>query len=158
MYTPARAVDEEASEKKVRRKDDDERKRDRRLLRKIANLVEDAKCRLLTLTGAGGIGKTRLALATASQLQDSFEFGGIFINLAPLVGRDQIVTAIADALGIVLYSASDRSVQLINRLQDKEVFIVLDNFEHLLNAVLHVKLPNCWPNILLSRLIKFLCF
>ena len=104
-------------------------------LAQIANLVEDPKCRLLTLTGAGGIGKTRLALETASQKQDAFEFGGVFINLAPLAGRDQIVTAIADALGIVLYSASDRSVQLINRLQDKEVFIVLDNFEHLLSQV-----------------------
>ena len=110
-------------------------------LAQIASIVADPKCRLLTLTGEGGIGKTRLALATASQIQDSFEFGGIFINLAPLVGRDQIVTAIADALGIVLYSASDRSVQLINRLQDKEVFIVLDNFEHLLSQVDCVSLP-----------------
>ena len=104
-------------------------------LAQIASLVEDPKCRLLTLTGAGGIGKTRLALETASQIQDAFEFGGVFINLVPLGGRDQIVTAIADALGIVLYSASDRSVQLINRLRNHKVFIVLDNFEHLLSQV-----------------------
>jgi len=110
-------------------------------LAEITRLMEDSKCRLLTLTGAGGIGKTRLALETASQQQAVFELGGIFINLAPLGGRDQIVTAIADALGFVLYSASDRSVQLINRLSDKEVLIVLDNFEHLLSQADCVSLP-----------------
>jgi predicted ATPase/DNA-binding XRE family transcriptional regulator len=110
-------------------------------LAEIIRLVEDPKCRLLTLTGAGGIGKTRLALETASQRQDGFELGSIFINLAPLGSRDQIVTAIADALGFVLYNASDRSQQLINRLSDKEVFIVLDNFEHLLNQTDCVSLP-----------------
>jgi predicted ATPase/DNA-binding XRE family transcriptional regulator len=123
-------------------------------LAQIARLVQDPKCRLLNLTGPGGIGKTRLALETASQMQDAFEFGAVFINLAPLGGRDQIVTAIADALGIVLYSASDRSVQLINRLNDKEVFIVLDNFEQLLNQ------PDCvaFPRDLLvgAPLVKLL--
>jgi predicted ATPase len=110
-------------------------------LAQIANLVEDPKCRLLTLTGAGGIGKTRLALETASQRQADFELGGVFINMAPLGGRDQIVTAIADALGIVLYNASDRSIQLITRLRDKEVLIVLDNFEHLLSQADCVAFP-----------------
>ncbi|HEU0294360.1 MAG TPA: helix-turn-helix domain-containing protein, partial [Anaerolineales bacterium] len=110
-------------------------------LREITRLIEDPKCRLLTLTGAGGIGKTRLALETASQRQDAFEAGGVFINMTPLGGRDQIVTAIADALGIVLYNASDRSIQLITRLSDKEVLIVLDNFEHLLSQMDCVSLP-----------------
>lgn len=110
-------------------------------LTEIARILEDSKCRLLTLTGAGGIGKTRLALEAATSRQTEFEMGGIFINLAPLTGRDQIVTAIADSLGLVLYSASDRSLQLINRLQDKEVLIVLDNFEHLLNQADCVSLP-----------------
>jgi predicted ATPase/DNA-binding XRE family transcriptional regulator len=110
-------------------------------LKEITLLIEDPKCRLLTLTGAGGIGKTRLALETASQRQAEFELDGIFINLTPLGGRDQIVTAIADALGIVLYNASDRSAQLITRLRDKEVLIVLDNFEHLLSHADCVALP-----------------
>jgi predicted ATPase/DNA-binding XRE family transcriptional regulator len=110
-------------------------------LAEIARLIEDPKCRLLTLTGSGGIGKTRLAMETASQRQNDFALGGVFINLAPLGGRDQIVTAIADALGIVLYNASDRSIQLINRLRDKEVLIVLDNFEHLLSQTDCVALP-----------------
>lgn len=110
-------------------------------LAQIAILVEDPRCRLLTLTGAGGIGKTRLALETAFHKQVEFEIGGVFVNLAPLGGRDQIVTAIADALGIVLYNASDRSIQLITRLRDKEVLIVLDNFEHLLSEADCVAFP-----------------
>ena len=110
-------------------------------LTEIARLIEDPKCRLLTLTGAGGIGKTRLALEAVTQRQDDFSLGGVFINLVPLGGRDQIVTAIADALGIVLYNASDRSIQLINRLRDKGVLILLDNFEHLLSQADCLALP-----------------
>lgn len=110
-------------------------------LTEIARLIDDPKCRLLTLTGPGGIGKTRLALEAVTQRQNDFSLGGVFINLVPLGGRDQIVTAIADALGIVLYNASDRSIQLINRLRDKEVLILLDNFEHLLSQADCVALP-----------------
>lgn len=102
-------------------------------LAEISRFLLDPGCHLLTLTGTGGIGKTRLALESAVQGQEAFAHGGIFINLAPLNGRDQIVTAIADSLGIVLYSASDRSVQLISHLRDKELLLVLDNFEHLLD-------------------------
>jgi predicted ATPase/DNA-binding XRE family transcriptional regulator len=110
-------------------------------LAEVTRLIQDENCRLLTLTGAGGIGKTRLVLEAAYQRQNAFEYGGIFINLAPLTGRDQIVTAIADALGFVLYSASDRSVQLISHLREKELLLVLDNFEHLLNESGCISLP-----------------
>lgn len=102
-------------------------------LAEISRFLLDPNCHLLTLTGTGGIGKTRLALEAAFQGQEPFVYGGVFINLAPLNGRDQMVTAIADSLGIVLYNASDRSVQLISYLRDKELLLVLDNFEHLLD-------------------------
>ena len=49
-----------------------------------------------------------------------------------VVGRDQVVTAIADALGCVLYGRSDRAEQLVHYLRDKAVLLILDNFEHLL--------------------------
>ena len=110
-------------------------------LAEIGRFIKDPKCRLLTLTGAGGIGKTRLTLEAAAQLQTDFGYGAIFIPLAPLSSRDQIVTAIADALGIVLYNASDRSVQLIAHLRNKELLLVLDNFEHLLNQKECTSLP-----------------
>jgi len=111
-------------------------------LAEISRFLQDPKCHLLTLTGTGGIGKTRLAMEAAVQGQESFSYGGIFIHLAPLNGRDQIVTAIADTLGIVLYNAGDRSIQLISHLRDKELLLVLDNYEHLLDIADCVSLPS----------------
>ena len=55
-----------------------------------------------------------------------------FVSLAPVVGREQTVSTIADALGLVLYSATDRADQLIAALRAKELLLVLDNVEHLL--------------------------
>jgi predicted ATPase/DNA-binding XRE family transcriptional regulator len=97
----------------------------------ITRLVQDSNCRLLTLTGQGGIGKTHLAIHTASLLAEAKRFPVAFVGLAPLSGRDQSVTAIADALKIVLYTAGDRSEQLISYLHDRELILFLDNFEHL---------------------------
>lgn len=98
----------------------------------IARLMQDPQCRLLTLVGPGGIGKTRLALQAAAQQQSAFMHGVSFVSLAPVVGREQTVTAIADALGFVLYGATDRAEQLLHYLHEKTLLLVLDNFEHLL--------------------------
>lgn len=100
-------------------------------LAEIVRLVQDPRCRLLTLTGQGGIGKTHLAIHTASLLSDGKQTPVAFVGLAPVSGRDQSVTAIADALGIVLYTAEDRGKQLISYLHDRELILFLDNFEHL---------------------------
>ena len=100
-------------------------------LAEITRLIQEPHCRLLTLTGQGGIGKTHLAKHTASLLVDSNKYPVVFVSLAPIIGREQTVTAIADALGIVLYTASDRSKQLISYLHQRELLLILDNFEHL---------------------------
>ena len=100
-------------------------------LAEITRLIQEPQCRLLTLTGQGGIGKTHVAIYAASALEDSFKDGVFFVNLVPVTGREQAVTAIADALKIVLYSASDRSDQLLSYLLNRELLLVLDNFEHL---------------------------
>lgn len=98
----------------------------------IAGLVENPHCRLLTLVGPGGIGKTRLALEAARRQQAAFRHGTAFVSLSPVTGREQMVTAIADALGFVLYGATDRADQLLHYLREKALLLVLDNFEQLL--------------------------
>lgn len=91
--------------------------------------------RLLTLTGAGGAGKTRLAIAVASAIAPKFPGGVQFIGLASLMRPELVATAIEKALG--LKQAPNRTItELIReRLQDSDPFLlVLDNFEHVLKA------------------------
>jgi predicted ATPase/transcriptional regulator with XRE-family HTH domain len=100
-------------------------------LAEITRLVQEPHCRLLTLTGQGGIGKTHLAKHVAAFFAELNKVPVVFVSLAPIIGREQTVTAIADALGIVLYMASDRSQQLISYLHERELLLMLDNFEQL---------------------------
>jgi predicted ATPase/transcriptional regulator with XRE-family HTH domain len=106
----------------------------------ISHLLHDPQCRLVTLIGPGGIGKTHLAIEAVTQQQALFADGGAFVSLAPVVGREQMVSTIADALGLVLYSASDRADQLIAALRTKALLLVLDNVEHLLPEIACVTL------------------
>ena len=88
--------------------------------------------RLLTLTGPGGIGKTRLALKAASEAAKHFEEGSHFVNLAPLQSPDRLIQAVAEALNFPLSTQKDPQVQLLHFLRDKQLLLLLDNFEHLL--------------------------
>lgn len=105
--------------------------------REVAHLTQllcDPQCRLLTLVGPGGIGKTRLAIETASHLQDIFSEGMYFIPLAPVNSTRYIVPVIADAIGFAFPSAgpADPKAQLFSYLQEKRALLLIDNVEHLL--------------------------
>ena len=70
-----------------------------REVEELSQLLHDPQCRLLTLVGPGGIGKTRLAIETAGQVQDAFADGAYFVPLAPVNTNRFIVPVIADAIG-----------------------------------------------------------
>ncbi|MFT3890064.1 MAG: helix-turn-helix domain-containing protein [Anaerolineales bacterium] len=104
-------------------------------LNEIARLFRDPHCRLLTLTGSGGIGKTRLALEAARQMQVTLTNGACFVSLMGISAPEFIVPAIADALSFSISGSLNPSDQLLNYLSKKQMLIVLDNFEHLLDGV-----------------------
>ena len=85
--------------------------------------------RLVTLTGPGGTGKTRLALAVAAELAPTLRDRAVFVDLAPLSDPELILPTIADALGV----ADD--VSLVDELRDRALLLVLDNVEQLLDGV-----------------------
>ena len=90
--------------------------------------------RLLTLTGPGGVGKTRLALAVAAQVARSFSDGVVFIDLAPISDPVLVMTTIAHALGIRGVGELDMAERVQAVLRDKSVLLVLDNLEQVLPA------------------------
>jgi predicted ATPase len=104
-------------------------------LRALLQQLQSPGCRLLNLTGPGGIGKTRLALEAAYQLQDRFEDGVCFISLVGTGSPQFIIPAIADALGFSFSGAVELKAQLFNYLREKHILIVLDNLEHLLAGI-----------------------
>lgn len=101
-------------------------------LAEIARLLADPVCRLLTIVGPGGMGKTRLAIeaAQAAQMPD----GVFFIPLQSLTAPEFMVHSIAAVLGMQFYQADDPKPQLLSYLQNKSILLVLDNFEHLLES------------------------
>jgi predicted ATPase/DNA-binding SARP family transcriptional activator len=104
-------------------------------LHEIGRLLADPHCRLLTITGPGGMGKTRLALQTAVAQQPHFRDGVAYVSLRPLKSADFLAATIANALNLTLAGQPDTRSQLLYLLSQREMLIFLDNFEHLLDGV-----------------------
>jgi predicted ATPase len=116
-------------------------------LGELRRLVLSPKIRLISVIAQGGMGKTRLALQLGNEfagLVDVSEFnteqrtqwrhGVYFVALAPLNSPDDILQTIADALSYVFKEGQDNKAQLLHYMNDKQLLLILDNFEHLLDG------------------------
>ena len=104
----------------------------------LAELIQTDTTRLITILAPGGMGKTWFALETARRFVEGrytlFPNGIFFIPLAQLDNPNNIVTTIAEQLGIQFYGTNEPKQQLLNYFRDKQILLVLDNFEHLLSG------------------------
>jgi predicted ATPase/class 3 adenylate cyclase len=115
-------------------------------LDELEALIVDPGIRLVTILGAGGMGKTRLALAFAERQVDltceasidgdtRFPDGVYFVALAPLESRENLITAIAKAIKFQFYQGVEPKQQILDFFCEKQLLLILDNFEHLLDGV-----------------------
>ena len=102
----------------------------------LAARLADSGYRLLSLVGPGGIGKTRLALEAAREQLTSFSDGVFFVPLVGVGSAEALPTAVAQALELTLGAPREGPrEQVLKALEDKEMLLVLDNFEHLMEGV-----------------------
>ena len=103
-------------------------------LGEIKSRLTNEQVRLLTLTGPGGTGKTRLALQSGAELSDRFLDGTYFIDLAPVRDPDAVVVSIARTIGLSESSNGSMLADLKEQLGDKQILLLLDNFEQVTAA------------------------
>jgi predicted ATPase/DNA-binding NarL/FixJ family response regulator len=104
------------------------------VLEKVQRVLLQEHVALLTLTGPGGIGKTRLALQAAANVLDHFDDGVYFVSLAPISDAALVLPAIAHALGVRETQVQTMLAPLQNHLRARQMLLVLDNFEQVLPA------------------------
>jgi predicted ATPase len=103
-------------------------------LEHIGNLLLSADVSLVTLTGVGGAGKTRLALQAANDLQGRFAHGVSFVPLAPVIDPAQVAPTLVQALGLRATADQPLNKLILDHLHDRQMLLVLDNFEQVVAA------------------------
>jgi predicted ATPase len=94
--------------------------------------IKNPHCRMLTLAGPGGVGKTRLAIELATECAASFSDGACYIDVQPVLDASGLAFAIADALRMAISGNDSPWRQIRNHLANKKMLLVLDNFEHVI--------------------------
>jgi predicted ATPase/DNA-binding SARP family transcriptional activator len=103
-------------------------------LRALDELMEDPHVRLVTLTGTGGVGKTRLLLELAARQEPRYRDGAVFVRLEQVTDPALVAAEVASALAQRDQNDAPGADALPNYLRDRELLLVIDNFEHLLAA------------------------
>jgi predicted ATPase/DNA-binding SARP family transcriptional activator/tetratricopeptide (TPR) repeat protein len=116
----------------------------------LAEWLAAPDCRLITLAGSGGVGKSRLALRVLEEHRGLFAHGVAFVPLNAVTSSEFVAYAIAGALRFSLQSPRAPDEQLLNYLREKEMLLALDNFEHLLpDCALIEQILNRAPGVIL---------
>jgi predicted ATPase/DNA-binding SARP family transcriptional activator/DNA-binding CsgD family transcriptional regulator len=101
----------------------------------LEDYLDDSTCRLLTLIGPGGVGKTRLAYQVAASKAKDFASGVCAVPLAGLASPDYLLPTIAEHLSLPLSGSVDQKTQLLDYLREKRLLLVMDNCEHILDGI-----------------------
>jgi predicted ATPase/DNA-binding SARP family transcriptional activator/DNA-binding CsgD family transcriptional regulator len=104
-------------------------------LAQLESYLDDSTCRLLTLIGPGGVGKTRLAYQVAASKAGDFASGGCIVPLSAIASSQDVLSTLARSLAFEFYGSTDQKAQLLDYLHEKSLLLVMDNCEHILNGI-----------------------